>query len=178
MTVSKYIPDDLDRKIIAILKEDSSKSISEIASKLNSSRVTITNRIQKLKDERIILKYTCLVNERRLGFDFTVFILLALDRSGYVWNISAEELMKRQEELDILEIHHITGDFDVLIKMRTKNIQFLEHNLHELYNIKGVQKTNTIVCFSSFEQGHALFDPEENLVEIKKQFKLNFGIQT
>ena len=177
MITSKYEPDELDHKIINILKDDSRTSISEIASKLNSSRPTIMKRIEKLEEEKIILKYTCIVNERRMGYDLTVFVLLGLDRSGTVWKITADELLKRREELDIHEIHHITGEFDILIKMRTQNIQFLEANLHELYSIKGVQKTNTIVCFSSFEHGHPLFEDNLNLAEIKRQLKLDHAKQ-
>ena len=175
MITSKYAPDELDQKIINMLKDDSRTSISEIASKLNSSRPTIMKRIEKLEEDKIILKYTCIVNERRMGFDLTVFVLLALDRSGTVWKITADELLKRREELDIHEIHHITGEFDILIKMRTQNIQILEANLHELYSIKGVHKTNTIVCFSSFEHGHPLFEDNIDPAEIKKQFKLKFS---
>ncbi len=177
MSTSKYEPDVLDHEIINILTKDSRTSISEIATKLNSSRPTIMNRIKKLEEEKIIVKYTCVTNYRKLGYDLTVFVLLALDRSGSVWKITADELLKRREELDIVEIHHITGEFDVLIKMRTQNIQFLEANLHQLYSIKGVNKTNTIVCFSSFEHGHPFFDDNENPGEIKKLLKLKYPIQ-
>ena len=177
MLSSKYEPDELDHKIISLLKDNSRIAISEIATKLNSSRPTIMKRIEKLEEEKIILKYTCLTNDRRLGYDLTVFVLMALDRSGSVWKITADELLKNREELDIVEMHHITGEFDLLIKMKTKNIQFLEADLHHLYSIKGVNKTNTIVCFSSFEHGHPLFDDLDNLAEIKKQFKLKYSIQ-
>jgi len=176
MFSDKYQPDEIDHKIISILKADSRTSISDIASKLNISRPTVDKRIKKLEEEKIIIKYTTVINERRLGYDITVFVLLALDKSGSVWKITAEELLKRHDELDIVEVHHITGEFDVLLKMRTRNIQFLEHNLHSLYSIKGVDKTNTIVCFSSFEHGHPLFE-EEDLAEIKKQFNLRFSVQ-
>ena len=177
MFSSKYQPDTLDHQIINILKEDSRTSISEIATRLNSSRPTIMNRIKNLEDEKIILKYTCLTNDRKLGYDLTVFILLALERSGSVWKITADELLNHKDELDIVEIHHITGEFDVLVKMRTQNIQFLESNLHQLYSIKGVKQTNTIVCFSSFEGGHPLFEDSENLLEIKNQFNLKNSTQ-
>ena len=177
MFSTKFEPDELDHKIIAILKEDSRTSISDIAQKLKSSRPTIINRIKKLEEEKIILKYTCLTNDRKLGYDLTVFVLMALDRSGSVWKITADELLNHREELDIVEMHHITGDFDLLIKMRTKNIQFLEADLHQLYSIKGVNKTNTIVCFSSFEQGLPLFEDPKVLDELRKQFKLKYATQ-
>ena len=178
MLSDKYQPDEIDLKIIALLREDSRITISDIASKLNISRPTVDKRIKKLEEENIILKYTTIINERRLGYDMTVFILLALDRSGSVWKITADDLLNHREDLDIVEIHHITGEFDVMIKMRTRNIQFLEANLHQLYSIKGVNKTNTIVCFSSFEHGHPLFDINENPAEIKKQLNLKLSMQS
>ena len=172
----RYILDDLDHKIIALLKKDSRITKKDLAEKLNLSRQTIIARIRNLEENKVILQYTCITNDRLLGFDVTVFILLALDRSGSIWQITADELVKRQEELDLIEIHHITGEFDVLVKMRTRNIEFLEHNLKELYDIPGIKKTNTIVCFSGIENGFPIFGEIKNLKEVKKQLRQRLEI--
>lgn len=60
-------------------------------------------------------------------------------------------------------MHHVTGEFDVLLKMKTKNIEFLEDNLTNIFNIKGVIRTQTMICLSSYESGFKMFDKKEEV---------------
>jgi DNA-binding Lrp family transcriptional regulator len=55
------------------------------------------------------------------------------------------------EELEILEFHHVTGDEDVVLKMKTKNIDTLEANLMKITQLEGVLRTRTMICLSSVE---------------------------
>ena len=55
-------------------------------------------------------------------------------------------------------MHHLAGEYDVMIKMKTKNIESLENNLAIITSIKGVQRTHTMVCLSSYEYGYQLSD--------------------
>jgi Lrp/AsnC family leucine-responsive transcriptional regulator len=147
------ILDEMDSKILKLLREDSRISRQEVADKLNVSRQTIHNRIKALEEEGIILHYTCLTDDKKLGLEVTSIILIMLDRAASLWKFTAEKLWKRKDELEIVEMHHLAGEYDVMIKMKTKNITTLEDNLAIITAIKGVQRTHTMVCLSSFEYG-------------------------
>jgi len=54
-------------------------------------------------------------------------------------------------EFEILEIHHIAGQEDVLLKIQTRNIDSLEDTLIKISEIKGVARTRTMICLSSVE---------------------------
>lgn len=143
--------DQMDFDILKILQTDSRLSKQEIADKLNTTRQTIHNRIKALEDNKIILKYSCILNEKKLGKEVTTIILVILDRAASVWEFTAKELWKRKEDLEISEMHHLAGEYDVMVKMKTMSIEKLEKNLSIITAIKGVQRTHTMICLSSYE---------------------------
>ncbi|MHA1168246.1 MAG: Lrp/AsnC family transcriptional regulator [Candidatus Hodarchaeales archaeon] len=157
--------DYTDKQIITFLKKDSRMTRKEIADKLGIARQTVQNRIERLEENKVILQYTCIVNEKKLGNQVTAIILILLDRAKRVWTLTSEELCDRREELEIIEIHHIAGEYDVMIKMITKDIETLELNLSKITVIEGVARTHTLVCLSSFERGHPMQKP--NIIDIK-----------
>ena len=151
--------DDIDLKIIQMLKQDSRINRQTIADELNvGTRQTIHNRIKAMEENGIILQYTILTNDKKLGKEVTAVILIILDRAASVWEFTAKQLWKKQQELGIMEMHHLAGEYDVMIKMKTESIQNLEKNLAVITSIKGVQRTHTMVCLSSFEHGYVLYD--------------------
>lgn len=161
--------DHTDRQIIDFLKKDSRVTRKEIADKLGIARQTVQNRIDRLVDNKIILQYTCIINEKKLGNQVTAIILILLDRAKRVWTLTSEELCDRREELEIIEMHHLAGEFDVMLKMITKDIEALEYNLSKITVIEGVSRTHTIICLSSFEKGHPMQKP--NVIESKNNTK-------
>ena len=63
-------------------------------------------------------------------------------------------------------MHHLAGEYDVMIKTITKNIESLEKKLAIITSIKGVQRTHTMVCLSSYKDGYQMFEefiPKEKL---------------
>lgn len=59
--------DDIDVQIIEILKKNSRTPFTEVASMLKVSDSTIHQRLKKLKDEGVLLRYTTEINEEFLG---------------------------------------------------------------------------------------------------------------
>ena len=50
--------DDVDQKLIALLRQDARLSVADLSHKLGVSRGTVTNRIRKLEDQQVIVGYT------------------------------------------------------------------------------------------------------------------------
>lgn len=152
--------DKTDLEIIDILKRDSRTSFESISKELNTTRQTIHSRVKALKEKEIIIGFTCIIDEKKLGKEVTAIILIMLDRAASVWKFTGEKLWKRKEELEIVEMHHLAGEYDVMIKTRTRNIESLEKNLAIITSIKGVQRTHTMVCLSGYEHGYQSFESD------------------
>jgi DNA-binding Lrp family transcriptional regulator len=139
--------DSIDQEIIEFLKKDSRTNRQEIANKLNISRQTVQKRIAELEKKRVI-KFTCFVNDNILGKE-TVLVLISLDKTKRMWKITTDELWSRKDELNITEIFHVTGSYDVVLKMKVTDIKSLEKILENIARVKGVSKTQTMVCLST-----------------------------
>jgi Lrp/AsnC family leucine-responsive transcriptional regulator len=66
--------DEFDQKILEILNENARTSYREVARKLKVSLSTISNRIKKLEDGRVIERYIPVINQEKLGYALTAII--------------------------------------------------------------------------------------------------------
>lgn len=159
--------DEKDRKIITFLKKHPKWSHSQIANKMQLSRQTIQKRIKYLEDNDV-LRYTVLTNDYLLGKEITAFIFLEYQTpKGIAYHgIIDEKMLSRMDELEILEIHHIAGQEDVIIKIRTRNIASFEQNLIKLSRLEGVARTRSIICLTSFERNFLSKDLESTIKQL------------
>lgn len=67
-TDKKFEIDQMDRKILNILNQDSSLSYSRIAKELNTSFDVVRYRIRQLLNKRIIIKFSAEISLKKLGY--------------------------------------------------------------------------------------------------------------
>jgi Lrp/AsnC family leucine-responsive transcriptional regulator len=138
--------DEIDFRILSILQEDGRTPVAEIARQVNLASPSIHERISKLEQEGIIKGYTVILDSKKLGKDVTAFIGIRVNHALSSGDMVVSELMKI---MNILEAHTVTGDDDILIKVKTENTTTLEKLLKKIYSIKGILNTKTIVVLSS-----------------------------
>ncbi|MEM4693087.1 MAG: Lrp/AsnC family transcriptional regulator, partial [Nitrososphaerota archaeon] len=102
------------------LREDASRSVREIASKLGLPRTTVQERINKMKKEGVIKRFTVEVDHSKLGKPTTAFILVSFMPGCH---LSQKELARNISNLpDVEEVHVITGEWDIIVKVRGSSI--------------------------------------------------------
>ena len=77
--------DSTDRKILAILQDDASLSVADVAAKVNLSQTPCWRRIQKLTDSGVITKRVALVDPDALGLGLTVFVEIETGDHSKEW---------------------------------------------------------------------------------------------
>lgn len=118
--------DSLDLSILDILQEDARLPTREIGFKLNKSHSSIQSRIQRLRDEGFIKKYTVVLDYDKLDFGFMTFTSIQLkDHSEDLLNSFEREIVKIPE---VMECHYMTGDYDFMLKIVAKD----QHEYHEV----------------------------------------------
>lgn len=138
--------DSIDKKLINILISNSRTSYADMAKEVDLSSPSVIERIRKLENSGIIKSYTANVNYKALGYDILAFIGISLDSAQ---SISDFERNIANIDEDLIECHHVTGDFTMIAKVITKNTDTLSNLIKKIRNIRGVQKTNTILVFST-----------------------------
>ncbi|WP_413927552.1 Lrp/AsnC family transcriptional regulator [Clostridioides sp. ES-S-0048-02] len=141
--------DEIDLKIINSLKKNSRASTSEISRQVNLSIPAVSERIKKIEQSNIIKKYTIQINREKTKYKLLAFVFINTDLSK-----SIEEFKKTMLEYDtVLECHHISGEYDYLIKVLAEDTNELEEFISiTLKKIRGIQKANTTIVLSTIKE--------------------------
>jgi len=135
--------DAIDKKLLFLLQNDCKKTTKELSLKLNLSVTAVYERIKKLEREGVITKYVALVNKSKIDKGFVVFCHLKLVQH------TKEFLTRFENEVvqlnEVLECHHVSGDYDYILKVLVKDMQayreFLVTKLTSLQHIGSTQST-------------------------------------
>ncbi|MBF2021750.1 MAG: Lrp/AsnC family transcriptional regulator [Hydrococcus sp. C42_A2020_068] len=147
--------DEIDRQILHLLQNNSRIPSAELARRVNLSAPGLQKRLKKLEESGIIEGYVTLVNREAIGLDLLCFaqITLAHHQPEYVG-----QFCDRVKELpEVLECHHLTGEFDYLLKVVVSNRQHLERFLFDkITRIPGVDKIRTSIVLNEIKASTSL----------------------
>jgi len=144
--------DVIDVKILNILQENSRVSISELSKQVSLSLSAVSERLKKLEASDTISAYTVILNPKYLGKDLSVMINISLDSPTQ----TEAFLQLVNDEEEILECHYITGEYDYMLKVTTKNTQTLEEIMNRIKSFPGIKRTQTNVILSTTKQKYSL----------------------
>ena len=139
--------DALDRKILAALQEDASRSLDEIARLVSSSKTPVWTRVRKMKEAGIIGQQTVLLDAEALGFEACFFVLIRTSAHEADWQEKFLKALKSRPE--VLEAHRLAGDIDYILKVRVRNARAYDEFYQAL--ISEVQIYNVTALLSMEE---------------------------
>lgn len=141
--------DIIDEKIIGELNNDARATASQISKAVNLSSAAVGERIRKLEANGTITNYTVRVDREKTNYKLLAFISVTLDNPKNI-DIFKKNIVKQQA---VLELHHIVGDYDYLLKVLlvdTKELEFFLTNV--LKKIPGVIKSNTVISLAQIKE--------------------------
>ena len=141
------INDDLNKKILNILLEDSKLSYRNIAKKAGISGVTALKRIKELKKAHIIKNYTIELDYEKMGYDINVIIMMKIER-GIISQIDK----KISGDPNVYAIYDVTGQFDCIIMARFKNRKDLDLFIKKILTYDFVERTETILTLNIIKE--------------------------
>lgn len=111
--------DATDRRILAALQEDASRSLEEIAREVGSSKTPVWNRIRKLREQGVIKGEVALLDAEKLGFEACFFVLIRTSEHEADWQ--EKFLATLQARPEVLEAHRLAGEIDYILKVQVEN---------------------------------------------------------
>ncbi len=130
--------DEIDMKILEILKENARTTYVDIGKALGLSEGTVRNRIQSLTDSGAIKRFTV---EISLGVGVRALIMISVDPQKPTLEISDKVLKLPGVE----KIYEVTGEYDVVTVVSSSSIEGLNQTIEEIRVIDGIVKTNTVI---------------------------------
>lgn len=144
--------DDLDIKILKTLQINGRTKRNELAEQVGLSIPSVSERLKKLEDNKIIEGYFTKVNKQAFGLDIMAFILVIMDSSKHY-----KDLIKHVDKHpNILECHSVLGEGSHLLKVLVKNTEALEKLLSEIQTWLGVTGTKTTYVLSTIKETTAI----------------------
>ena len=137
--------DATDLEILELLQENCKQPLAAIGQKVGLSPPSVLERIHKLEEAGVVIGYKAVLDARKLGRDITAFIGVATERSRDIARIEREVVAID----DVLECHHVTGAWTLMLKVKTVDTETLEELIERIRSCEGVGGTETMLVLST-----------------------------
>ena len=148
--------DEKDSAILVLIQENSKLTAKQIAKKINAPITTVFAKTKRMEELGIIKEYRAIVAPEKLSAGTAAFILASVsyrakaDDVPISQRVVAEEIARFPE---VQEVHIITGDWDLLVKLRAENVDAIgKFVVDKLRLIKGLEKTLTCMVFETVKE--------------------------
>jgi len=152
--------DEKDVAILQLIQENSKLTANQIAKKINAPITTVFAKIRRMEELGIIEHYRAILSPEKLNLGTSAFILASVsyttktDGAPVSQRAVAEEIARFPE---VQEVHIITGDWDLLVKLRAENVEAVgRFVVDKLRLIKGLEKTLTCMVFETVKETTSL----------------------
>ncbi len=127
--------DDVDRKIMAILRENARESFTNMAEAVGTSEGTIRARVKRLLDDGVIRKFTI----RTAGSNVKALIEVAVTN-----NVNTSDIAAKVRAWDGVEsVWEVTGENDIVVVADCPNTSDLNAIIDKIRDVPGTQATRS-----------------------------------
>ncbi len=115
-----FLLDHIDRKILAILQDDATISIVDLADAVGLSGSPCWRRVQRLEREGIIRRRVALLDPEKMRVGVTVFVSIRTNQHNPGWS---ERFCRGVSQIpEVLEFHRMSGNIDYLLRVVVPDI--------------------------------------------------------
>lgn len=155
--------DSVDHTILSTLLQDARKPASEIATETQKHLSTITRRIKTLEHEKIIKKYTAILDHEKLGLELTVLTHLTLSKG---------KLLETERQIaslpGVCAIYDVTGRFDATVIAKFASRNEFSSFIKKILAISTVERTETMVVLNTIKEDFSMSEILENQISASK----------
>jgi Lrp/AsnC family transcriptional regulator len=147
--------DDADWRILAVMQKDATLSTTELAAAVSMSQSACWRRLQRLRDDGIIMAEVALLDRRKIGLNTQVFAQIKLTAHGRSHlEDFAEDIRAFPEVLDCFVL---MGSVDFMLRIVTRDIESYEQFFFKrLSKVPGIQEISSMVALSEIKSTTAL----------------------
>ncbi len=107
--------DEIDRKLLAILQEDATLSVAQMADKVGLSATPCWKRIQKMEASGVITRRVALVAPERVGMGLTVFVAVEAGDHTPAWLETFARMVMEQSV--VMDVYRMAGEVDYMLRV-------------------------------------------------------------
>ncbi len=143
--------DAVDKKIVIELQQNAKQNTKEIATKVGLSVTPTYERIKRLENNGVIKKYVALVDREIIGKQIIAYCQITLFK--HQKSLIDEFKQKMFELSEVMECHHVSGNFDFLIKVAVNDMNSFQVFINEkLSVVEGISTIHSSFVLDSFKE--------------------------
>lgn len=138
--------DDLDHRLLALLRDDARASVASLAKKLGVARGTVQNRMARLQADGTIVGYTV-----RLKPDIQEQQIRALMTIAVEGNQVDAVVKALRGEPSVASLHSTNGRWDLVAELHTDSLATFDRLLARISRMPGVSSSETSLLLTTFK---------------------------
>jgi Lrp/AsnC family transcriptional regulator len=143
--------DDTDRHILALLQENASLSVSDLADRLGMTPPPCWRRVKRLKEAKVLERQVWLVNPKAVGLTVTIYAAVKL--ATHDGKATAAFRNRIQALPEVLECYILLGSPDALLKIVVPDMNHYEELFYaRLSQIPGVREVTSSVVMTEVKK--------------------------
>ncbi|HEV3432542.1 MAG TPA: Lrp/AsnC family transcriptional regulator [Nitrososphaera sp.] len=152
MLLPSELLDEINLRILDILSQDASRPFVDIARELEISDATVHIRVKRLQAAGILRKFTIKTDNVLLGYDHLAFIGINISKG------SRDEVLVTLSQLDeILELHEMYGQFDLLAKIRARSLEGMRDIIvNKISTIPQITEAQSMMVLKTIKEEHMI----------------------
>lgn len=136
--------DDVDRRLIALLRENARASTVELARRMNLSRTTVTGRLARLEAAKVVVGYTVKVAQAVESQMVRAHVTVACHPKAAP---GVEQALRRIAE--VRQLHSVSGPVDMIAVIAAPSIAELDALIDRIGALDGVDRTTSAIVLST-----------------------------
>ncbi|MFZ0499222.1 MAG: Lrp/AsnC family transcriptional regulator [Steroidobacteraceae bacterium] len=139
--------DDLDHRLLALLRHDARESVASLAKKLGVARGTVQNRMARLEADGTIVGYTVrLKPDIQEQQQIRAIMTIAVDGN----QVDAVVKALRGEPA-VAGLHSTNGRWDLVAELRTDSLASFDRVLAKISRTPGVSSSESSLLLTTFK---------------------------
>ena len=140
--------DEIDRKIVALLRTNARRSFHDIGQHVHLSAPAVKRRVDRLERDGVLLGYTAIVDPEAFGWHAEAFVDLFCEGT-----MPGEAIKRAVEgEAGVVSAHTVAGEASARLHVMAADTKDLEAVLERIRAADGVSRTVTQVVLSTLFQ--------------------------
>jgi len=137
--------DDVDRTIVALLRENARRSFKDIGEHVHLTAPAVKRRVDRLEADGVLIGYTAIVDPAAFGWQAEAFVDLYCE--GRMPGDAIRRAVER--EPGVVSAHTVAGEASAMLHVRATDTKDLEAALERIRSTDGITRTVTEVVLST-----------------------------
>ena len=139
-----FEPDEIDRRLIALLRTDGRAPVTTLARQLGLSRATVNSRLERLTESGTVLGFTVRVRDDHGDDDVRAISLIEVEGR------STNDVIKALRGFpEIQSLHTTNGGWDLVAEIRADSLLGFDRVLIRIRSVDGVINSQSSLLLSS-----------------------------